>query len=89
MPTPKEQFIAGNHRVAHEKWTDTAAAKTAVEAALAQFVYLQTNEGDPMACTKAHNQLIGAKAVLGILMDLHLAEKPVTREKFPSLRPPS
>lgn len=89
LRTPKERFIASAHKVAHEKVTDTPAFKAALEAALAHFVYLQTEDGTPLACTMAHNQLIGAKAVLGILENLHLPPQPVTREKFPSLRAPS
>ena len=86
--TPKEKFIASPHKPAHEKVTDTASFKAAVEAALAEFVYQQTEDGTPLSCTMQHNQLIGAKAVLSILENLHVPYQKPNRESFPSLKPP-
>lgn len=85
--TPKEKFQRGPHRKAHEQWTDTAAGQAAIEASLAEYVDNFDDNGEPYQATQFYNRLIGAKAVLRILANLHLPDEQPKQEPWPRLRP--
>lgn len=86
--TPKEKFLRGPYRKDHEKWTDTAAAQTALDSALAEYVDGLSERGDEQNATACYNRLIGARQVLRILANLHLPEEQPKQEPWPKLKPP-
>jgi len=85
---PKERFQRTAHRKAHELWTDTAAAQVAMEAALAEYVDRLDAQPDSLAAIQSYASLMGAKAVLQILANLHLPEQIQKPEAWPKLKPP-
>lgn len=87
--TPKQRFLISPHRKAHEQWTDTAAAKAALEAALAEYVDGFGAAVDEFTAVSCYNRMLGAKTVLRILANLHLPEQEAKREPLANLRPPS
>jgi len=87
--TPKKRFLQSQHKKAHELWTDTAAAKAAIEAALAEYVDGFGAAPDEFTAVSCYNRMLGAKTVLKILAELHLPYPEQRRETLRNLRPPS
>lgn len=87
--TPKEKFLRGPHRKEHELWTDTAAAKSAMEVALAEYLDGFGEHGDEATAVQCYNRLLGARKVLQILANLHLPDPEPKKEQFKTLRAPS
>lgn len=87
--TPKQRFILGQHKKAHELWTDTASGKAAMEAALAEYVDGFGTALDEFTAVSCYNRMLGAKTVLKILANLHLPEQEAKRETLTNLSPPS
>lgn len=86
--TPKEIFLKGPHKEAHEKWVGTNAADAARDTALLLFVQEQPIARNPDQGWDSHSQLIGARRVLEILFKLHLPEEEPKITKLPNIKPP-
>lgn len=90
MATPKENFIANAvQRDEFEKIMGTKTMQSARDAALLQFVMEQPREMEVNKAWDAHSQLVGARRMLDILFNLHLAQQTPKQERMPTLRPPS
>ena len=87
--TAKEIFLKSPHREPHEKWTMSADAEAARDAAMLEFVAQQPRGTNVSEAWDLHCQLIGAKRYAEILFSIHLRDETPKPTKLATLRPPS
>ena len=89
MRSPKQIFLASAHRKAHEDWATTQSAEHAVMMALAQMESeMPETLADVSKSWDYGAQMIGARRLAEILLNLHIPEPERKHVAFPYLPPP-
>lgn len=70
----------------HKAWVDTMG-EHACDIALLQMLQEYGDIGDTLTSIQVHNQLIGAKRFIKILLAIHLPPPPPEPSKFKQLKP--
>jgi hypothetical protein len=70
----------------HKAWVDSVG-EHACDIALLQLVNEYGDIGDDSTSTQVHNQIVGAKRLIRILLAIHLPPKPPETPHFRKLNP--